>query len=67
MVYLALSHGIKAIPVVDRRRCVLGIIPYDTILHIFNEEVREDIFKFGGIFEHVRVTEKCSPDLTRYF
>jgi len=53
MVYLALSHGIKAIPVVDKRRRLLGIVPYDTILQIFNEEVREDIFKFGGIFQRV--------------
>jgi len=50
MVYLALSHGIKAIPVVDKSRRLLGIVPYDTILQIFNEEVREDVFKFGGIF-----------------
>lgn len=53
MVYLALSHGIKAIPVVDKRRRLLGIVPYDTILQIFNEEVREDVFKFGGIFHKV--------------
>lgn len=53
IVYLALSHNLKAIPVVDRRRRLLGIVPYDTILRIFNEEVREDTFKFGGIFHKV--------------
>jgi len=53
IVYLALSHNIKAIPVVDKRRRLLGIVPYDTILQIFNEEVREDVFKFGGIFHKV--------------
>jgi len=53
IVYLALSNGIKAIPVIDRERKLLGIVPYDTILQIFNEEVREDIFKFGGIFHKV--------------
>jgi len=53
IVYLALSHNIKAIPIVDKRRHLLGIVPYDTILQIFNEEVREDIFKFGGIFHKV--------------
>jgi len=53
IVYLALSHKIKAIPVVDREKRLLGIVPYDTILEIFNEEVREDIFKFGGIFHKV--------------
>jgi len=53
MVYLAISHNIKAIPVVDKRRRLLGIVPHNTILQIFNEEVREDIFKFGGIFHKV--------------
>jgi len=53
LVYLALSSKIKAIPVVDREKRLLGIVPYDVILQIFNEEVREDIFKFGGIFHKV--------------
>ena len=53
IVYLALSHNLKAIPVVDRRRVLLGIVPYEAILQIFNEEVREDLFKIGGIFHRV--------------
>jgi magnesium transporter len=53
IVYLALSNGIKAIPVIDGERKLLGIVPYDKILQIFNQEVREDIFKFGGIFHKV--------------
>jgi len=53
IVYLALSHGIKAVPVVDKQNHLLGIVPYDVILRVFNEEVSEDIFKFGGIFHKV--------------
>jgi len=53
MVYLALKHGIKAIPVVDRGMRLLGVVQYDTILQIFNQEVREDIFRFGGIYHKV--------------
>lgn len=53
IVYLALSNKIKAIPVVDREKRLLGIVTYDAILQIFNEEVREDVFKFGGIFHKV--------------
>jgi magnesium transporter len=53
LVYLALSNKIKAIPVVDKQNRLLGIVPYDAILQIFNEEVREDIFKFGGIFHKI--------------
>jgi len=53
IVYLALSNKIKAIPVVDEKRHLLGIVPYDTILQIFNEEVRQDVFIFGGMFHKV--------------
>lgn len=53
VVYLALSNKIKAIPVVDKNKRLLGIVPYDFILQIFNEEVRQDVFKFGGIFHKV--------------
>ena len=53
VVYLALSHGIKAVPVVDKQNHLLGIVPYDVILKVFNEEVGEDIFRFGGLFHRV--------------
>ena len=50
IVYVALSHGIKAVPVVDKEKHLLGIIPYDIILETFNEEVHKDTLHFGGIF-----------------
>jgi magnesium transporter len=50
IVYVALSHGIKAVPVVDKEKHLLGIIPHEVILEIFNEEVHEDTLHFGGIF-----------------
>jgi len=53
IVYLALSNKIKAIPVVDKNKRLLGIVSYDVILQIFNEEVRQDVFTFGGIFHKV--------------
>src|SRR4030065_2408461 len=53
IVYLALSNGIKAVPVVDKQNHLLGVVPYDVILKVFNEEVSEDIFRFGGIFHKV--------------
>lgn len=53
VVYQALSNGLKAIPVVDEEEKLLGAVPYDTILQIFNQEVQKDIFNFGGIFHKV--------------
>lgn len=49
VVYLALAKGLKAIPVVNKEKQLLGIVPFDEILQIFNQEVREDVFRFGGI------------------
>lgn len=53
IVYLALSHGLKALPVVDEKNHLLGIVPYDKILKTFNQEVKKDIFRFGGLFHRV--------------
>lgn len=53
IVYLALSHGIKAVPIVDDEKHLLCIVPYDSILEIFNQQVKKDIFRFGGIFHRV--------------
>jgi magnesium transporter len=49
VVYLALSNGLKALPVIDKQNHFLGIIPYDNILKIFNMEYRKEIFSSGGI------------------
>lgn len=49
VVYLALSNGLKAIPVVDENDHFLGIVPYDDILQIFNQEYKREIFSAGGI------------------
>jgi magnesium transporter len=53
VVYLALSHGLKAIPVIENGKDFLGIITHYDILQIFNKEIQEDIFKFGGIFHKI--------------
>ncbi|CDG65124.1 Mg2+ transporter [Methanobacterium sp. MB1] len=53
VVYLALSHGLKSVPVVNEEGGFMGVVPYDTILQIFNQEVQSDVFNFGGIFHRV--------------
>lgn len=54
IVYLALKHDIKAIPVVDKKKRFLGIVPYNTILNIFHDEVHDDIFRFVGICSNAK-------------
>ncbi|MEW6722830.1 MAG: magnesium transporter [Candidatus Micrarchaeota archaeon] len=63
LVYLALRHRIKAVPIVENDGRFLGAVSFESILDIFNEEVREDSFRFGGIFHRVgkEMTAMTSP------
>ena len=45
----ALIHGIKAVPVVDRSRRLLGAIPSDNILAILRQEETRDVLQFAGV------------------
>lgn len=47
--YLALKHGIKAIPVVDKNHVFLGEIANDAILSILHKEMHGDTLKRAGI------------------
>lgn len=46
---LAIRHNIKAIPVVDKERKLMGVVDSDTILNILHSEHLEDILHFAGI------------------
>lgn len=46
---LAIEHGIKAVPVVDRQENFLGVIGTDTILHTLHKDHIEDLLRLGGI------------------
>jgi len=48
VVLLALKHGIKAIPVVDKHGSFLGVVPSDTILNVLHSESIEDVLRFAG-------------------
>lgn len=50
--YLALKHNIKALPVVDRERRFLGVLPSDAILAILHREMHEDTLHKIGIHHH---------------
>ncbi|MEN4005922.1 MAG: magnesium transporter [Methanobacteriaceae archaeon] len=49
VVYLALKHNLKAIPVVDSSERLLGIVPSDTLLEILYKEAGEDILHMGAV------------------
>ncbi|MCG2828607.1 magnesium transporter [Methanothermobacter sp. K4] len=51
--YLALSHGIKAIPVVDQEGRFRGAVTHDEIIRILKMEADRDILHFGGVFHRV--------------
>lgn len=48
VVYLALKHNLKAIPVVDEKDRLLGIVSSDVLLKILNQEVTEDLLRISG-------------------
>lgn len=47
--YLALTHNIKAIPVVDHDHKFLGEVTADSVLKILHKEMHEDTLKKAGI------------------
>lgn len=57
VVYLAMKHKIKAVPVVDKKNRFLGVVSHDTILEIFHNETQEDILKLAGIRHTIKELE----------
>ena len=48
-VYLAIKHGIKAVPVVDKGKKFVGVVPNDQIIKILYRDLREDLLHIAGI------------------
>lgn len=46
---LALDHGLKAIPLVDGDKRLVGVVASDTILEILHHEHKEDLLHMAGI------------------
>jgi magnesium transporter len=57
IIYLILQHDLKAVPVVDKNKHLVGVIPYHTIVKIFDHEFREDFLRLGGIHHHSKEIE----------
>lgn len=51
---IALDNNLKAIPVITKEGVLVGVVPSDVILRILDQEMREDILRFGG---HVRTRD----------
>ncbi len=49
LVSLALEHKLKALPVVDKEKHLIGVVPGDSILSAAHEELTEDVFLLEGI------------------
>ncbi len=47
--YIALKHGIKAVPVIDRDHVFLGAIAGDALLRILYKETHEDLLRRAGV------------------
>lgn len=47
--YLALRHGIKAVPIINEHGNLLGVVPHDAINKTLYRELREDILHMAGI------------------
>lgn len=43
------DHKLLAVPVVDREQRLVGIITYDDVAYIVEEEVTEDVYRFGAV------------------
>ncbi len=46
---LALKYSLKAVPVINREKKFLGIVPSDTILQILQDEATENLLRLGGV------------------
>ncbi len=49
VVFLALKHNLKTIPIVDKNDILLGAVASDVILRILDKEAIEDLLRFGGM------------------
>jgi magnesium transporter len=64
LIYAVLRNDLKAIPIVDSQSRLKGVVPYHTILKVFEHEFREDILRSGGI-RHAKEVEEITTPVSR--
>jgi len=55
--HLALTHNLKAVPVVSKDKVLLGVVPSDVILTVLNQEHTEDVLRFAGVKKQRKTEE----------
>ena len=62
---MVLDYKLKAIPVINNKNHLVGVVPYPAIINIFHNEFREDILKSGGIHHYIREIEDITTSAKR--
>ena len=60
---LVSKYDLKAIPVLNSKHSILGIITIDDIMDVMTEEHTEDILKMGGVAEIEEIDTKISKKI----
>jgi magnesium transporter len=60
---LVQKYDLKAIPVLNKRRSLLGIITIDDIVDVLVEEQTEDVLKMGGVSEVEEIDSKVGESI----
>lgn len=59
------KYDLLALPVVDEGNHMLGVITYDDVVDVIEEEASEDILHLGGVLDEERVTGPVSVSVRR--
>jgi len=62
---LVSKYDLKAIPVVNKNKSLLGIITVDDIIDVIVEEHMEDILRLGGVSEEERINTTLRTSIKR--
>jgi magnesium transporter len=65
--HMAVKHSIKAVPVVDDKGKLLGVVTSDSILSILDSEYRKDFLRMTGIVGKIHYDETSSLPLHTAF
>lgn len=62
---LVSKYDLKAIPVVNKRNALLGIITVDDIIDVIVEETTEDILQLGGVSKEENIDSSIAESVKR--